>query len=52
MQVLHDDPCVEALHAPARYRLPDEWVWSVKSSLSGSGIAFNEGHWTRIVLSH
>jgi hypothetical protein len=37
--------CVES---PARYRIPDEWLWSHPASLEGSGIRFDEttGHWT------
>ena len=50
-ETLRADPRVATLRTPARYRLPDAWVWSAKSTLVGSGIAYYEGHWTRIVIS-
>jgi hypothetical protein len=43
--VLEQQAVVQRVHVPARYRMPDEWVW-VKSSLEGSGITFQHGHWT------
>lgn len=43
--LLEETPLVSCIHAPARYRLPDEWVWNAHSSLAGSGITFLDGHW-------
>ena len=41
-------PAVACVQSPARYRIPDEWLWSHPASLDGSGIHFDEktGHWT------
>lgn len=46
---LHAHPAVACVQAPARYRIPDEWLWSHPASLDGSGIRFDEktGHWMR-----
>ena len=50
VQTLQDNFRVGTLRVPARYRLPDEWVWSAKSTLAGSGIAFYNNQWTRISI--
>lgn len=44
-RVLEGSALVDAVQFPARYRLPDEWVW-FKGSLAESGITFTIGHWT------
>ncbi|GHO59188.1 hypothetical protein [Ktedonobacter robiniae] len=36
---------VSTIHTPARFRLPDEYVWGVASQVQESGIAFQQGHW-------
>lgn len=43
---LEADPRVSTVFAPARYRLPDAWIWGRVSTLDGSAIRFHEGHWT------
>jgi hypothetical protein len=45
VDVLEQQAVVQRVHVPARYRMPDEWVW-VTSELQGSGITFQHGHWT------
>jgi hypothetical protein len=47
-RALEAHPAVACVQAPARYRIPDEWLWSHPASLDGSGIRFDEttGHWT------
>lgn len=42
---LEADPRVHTVLAPARYRLPDAWIWGRISTLDGSAIRFHEGHW-------
>lgn len=44
-RVLENHPLITAVPSPARYRLPDAWVWC-KSSLADSPITFTMGHWT------
>ena len=44
-RALEEHPQVQSVHSPARYRIPDEWVWH-SASLEGSGISFQLGHWT------
>jgi hypothetical protein len=44
-RVLESHSLITAVPSPARYRLPDEWVWC-KSSLADSLITFTMGHWT------
>jgi len=48
-RALEAHPAVACVQAPARYRIPDEWLWSHPASLEGSGIRFDEttGHWRR-----
>ncbi len=48
---LKADARVSALRAPARYRLPDAWVWGVSSSLNGTDIVFQNGCWARHMQS-
>ena len=43
-QVLTQSPRVSGIIQPARYRLPDEWVWSVRSK--AEQIHVHEQHWT------
>jgi hypothetical protein len=45
-RALEAQPAVACVESPARYRIPDEWLWSHPASLDGSGIHFDEGHWT------
>ncbi|MBO0781610.1 MAG: hypothetical protein J2P37_22545 [Ktedonobacteraceae bacterium] len=47
LEVLPAHPGHLVVQRDARYRLPDEWVWSVRSSLEGINIAFQQGSWTR-----
>ncbi len=42
---LEADARVSQVLVPARYRLPDEWVWSVKTGLEGTPITFQQGRW-------
>jgi len=42
---LDKHPSVARVQHPARYRIPDEWVWH-PALLDGSGISFHMGHWT------
>jgi hypothetical protein len=43
-QVVTQHPRVSGIIQPARYRLPDEWVWSVRSK--AEQIHLHEQHWT------
>jgi len=45
MSCLDEHPNVARARHPARYALPDEWVWR-PASLEGCGIRFQMGHWT------
>jgi len=45
MTCLDEHPNVARARHPARYRIPDEWVWH-PASLDGSGISFHMDHWT------
>lgn len=42
---LSHDPRVSLIQPSARYRLPAAYVWEVQSSLHGTGITFEDGHW-------
>jgi hypothetical protein len=42
---LQADARVSQIVAPARYRLPDAWIWGVQTSLEGTGIAFQQDRW-------
>ena len=42
---LQDDARVQAVRAPARFCLPQSWVWGGYGRLAGTGIAFENGHW-------
>jgi hypothetical protein len=42
---LEADPRVLSVYAPARYRLPDAWVWSVCTTFDGTSITFQHGRW-------
>lgn len=42
---LEADPRVRTVLTPARYRLPDSWIWGNVSTLEGSSIQFREGRW-------
>ncbi len=46
---LQEHPSVACVQHPARYCIPDEWMWSHPASLDGSGIHFQMGHWTWLV---
>ncbi len=46
VQALQEHPSVACVQHPARYCIPDEWVWGHYASLAGSGIRFQMGHWT------
>lgn len=43
---LQEHPSVACVYHPARYCIPDEWMWSHYASLDGSGIRFQMNHWT------
>jgi hypothetical protein len=43
-QVITSSTRVSGIILPARYRLPDEWVWSVRSK--AEQIHLHEQHWT------
>ncbi len=43
---LQEHPSVACVQHPARYCIPDQWMWSHPASLDGSGIGFEQGHWT------
>jgi hypothetical protein len=43
-QVVTQNPRVSGIIQPARYRLPDEWVWSARSK--AEQIHLHEQHWT------
>jgi hypothetical protein len=43
-QVVARSPRVSSIIQPARYRIPDEWVWSVRSR--ALEIQVHEQHWT------
>lgn len=45
---LSDHPHISHVRYPARYCIPNEWVWR-PASLADSGIAFILGHWSRPV---
>jgi hypothetical protein len=42
--VLRHCPHVSSVVTPARYRMPNEWVWSARSS--AEQLHFHEQHWT------
>jgi hypothetical protein len=42
---LQVDARVSQILAPARYRLPDAWIWGVQTSLEGTCIAFQQDRW-------
>jgi hypothetical protein len=44
-RLLESHSLITAVLSPARYRLPDAWVWC-KSSLADSPITFTMDHWT------
>nr|BBH85277.1 hypothetical protein KTC_00280 [Thermosporothrix sp. COM3] len=47
-QVLERAPLAGKVICPARYRLPDEWVWSVQST--AASLVYREGHWRLAAL--
>jgi hypothetical protein len=42
-EVVTSSPRVSNILIPARYRLPDEWVWSIRSK--ANQLIVHEGHW-------
>jgi hypothetical protein len=42
---LQADARVNQVVTPARYRLPDAWIWGVQTSLEGTAIAFQQDRW-------
>ncbi len=44
-EVLGREPRVAAIRQGARYWLPDEIVWTLRSSLEDTGIVFQNGKW-------
>jgi hypothetical protein len=44
--VLTADPRVLLVRPCMRYRLPDSFVWGLRSSLDATGISFQDWHWT------
>ncbi|GHO96542.1 hypothetical protein KSF_065900 [Reticulibacter mediterranei] len=42
---LQADARVSQILTPARYRLPDAWIWGVQTSLEGTGIFFQQDRW-------
>lgn len=50
VQALQEHPSVACVQHPARYCIPEQWVWGHFASPGESGIRFQKGHWTRSVL--
>lgn len=50
LATLKADPRVSQVLVPARYRLPDAWVWNVRTSLEGTSITLQEDRWTTSTL--
>jgi hypothetical protein len=42
---LQADARVNQIVTPARYRLPDAWIWGVQTSLEGTRITFQQDRW-------
>lgn len=47
IQTLQLDHRVFSLLVPGRYRLPDSWVWGVRSDTGTLPIVLSKGRWTR-----
>lgn len=48
--MLTADPRVLIVRTGMRYRLPDTFVWGVRSSLEGTGMHFQDWHWRSTTL--
>ena len=50
-EVLEREPRVAAIRQGARYWLPDEMVWTLRTSLEGTGIVFQNGKWQSSLIA-